>query len=45
MSEFFFWFIRPIAEMLGVVVLLALSAGAFYGYLVFEDWRNKRKPK
>lgn len=45
MSEFFLWFIRPIAEFLGVLALLVLFAGGWLLWAAIEDWRAKRKTK
>ena len=45
MNEFFFWFIRPIAETLGAFALLALFFGGWLLWAAIEDWRAKRKSK
>lgn len=45
MSDFFFWFIRPIAETLGVIALLVLFAVLWLAWAAIEDWRSKRKSK
>lgn len=43
MSEFWLWFMRPIAETLGVLALLAVVVAAFFAYWMAVYWFNRIK--
>lgn len=49
MSEFWLWFVRPIAEMLGVMAMLlafGVAVGGLYAIAIAVDkLRDKRKAK
>lgn len=45
MSEFFFWFIRPIAEFLGAIVLSAVLVAILFVWVLFQEWRDSRRKK
>ena len=45
MDQFWMWFIRPIAEMLGVVALIVVVLGLCILWALFDDFQRKRKNK
>lgn len=45
MSEFFLWFIRPIAEFLGALALCAVLLGVLFAWVLFQEWRDSRRKK
>ena len=45
MSDFFFWFIRPIAEFLGALALVAVLFGVIFVWVLFQEWRDLRRKK
>ena len=45
MEFFWLWFIRPLAEFLGVIFLIALLYGAIIGFFKFTEWKRSRDMK
>jgi hypothetical protein len=43
MNSFFFWFIRPLAEFLGAILLIAILAAVITGIQAFYDRKSKGK--
>jgi len=43
MSEFWLWFIRPIAEMLSGMAVVVVAAAVFVGLFKVGDWQRMRR--
>jgi hypothetical protein len=45
MSEFWLWFIRPIAEVLGVIAMIVMMGLLLVAYIAVDKWLAKRRKR
>lgn len=43
MNDFWFWFLRPLAETLGALALIALIFILFVAWHIYDEWKAGKK--